>query len=554
MRGILSIAVLAAVYTLRIRDYFSVAYTYADNKGGEKWQLEPSDGVNVDIDVDFPSHLYETRHEPYASYPCLPRHIHLAQANNVHAQDDKQMKDLRVAMTVSFSLDYQNCAGAQPVVLYGCDDDDNVEGKVTDARRLQFNYTSANSDGLYQSDWIYHAELPHLKAGNERYWYRIVVEQQPSQQESDDNVFHLRGTSAQRVLGRTPFYTFLTPPVPGAPTTLALVGDLGQTNNSRATMFHIWRAATSDSPLNDHPVSHVLIAGDMSYADSDPARWTSWMDLVEPLVRTTPISVAAGNHEIECDNVTNEIFVPYEHWFHNPNRLADADTRPVEEDYRKTLWNGSCSTPSEFQGHYNYGNAFYSYQHGLVQIIVLSSYSDATVGSVQYEWLEQELRMIDRKITPWLLVSFHAPLYTTFQGHVDELEAVNMKQAMEPLFLQHGVNIVVSGHDHGFMKTHSLAFGQVDLTGLSPIYLTLGAGGNREEHPPGYRNEEPEAWVAERNLQEYGYGHLFVPNATHALFDWVRDGTPVKAAQDQEWIHNPHYSDTKGVQYGLASS
>jgi hypothetical protein len=264
--------------------------------------------------------------------------------------------------------------------------------------------------------------------------------------------------------------------------------------------------------------------------------------------------VAAGNHEIECDNVTNQIFVPYENWFRNPNRVADADIRPVEEDYRKTLWKGSCSTPSEFQGHYNYGNAFYSYQHGLVQIIVLSSYSDATVGSVQYEWLEQELQTMDRKITPWLLVSFHAPLYTTFQGHVDELEAVNMKQAMEPLFVKYGVNIVVSGHDHGFMKSHSLAFGQVDPTGLSPIYLTLGAGGNREEHPPGYRHEEPEAWVAERNLQEYGYGHLFVSNATHALFDWVRDGTPVKLAQDQEWIYNPHYADNRGEQYGLASS
>jgi hypothetical protein len=554
MRGILSIAVLAAVYIPRIRDNYKATDTYVN--GGEVLQSEPSDGVNVD--VDFPGHLYETRHEPYASYPCLPKHIHLAQANNVQAQDGDDDDDMRVSMTVSFSLEYKNCAGAQPVVLYGRDaignnDNDNTEGSVTDARRLQFNYTSALSNGLYQSDWIYHAELPNLKAGNERYWYRIVAKQASQQQQPPSTDTHLRGTRAQRVIGRTPSYTFLTPPLPGAPTTLALVGDLGQTNNSRATMFHIWRAAT-DTPLNDHPVSNVLIAGDMSYADSDPDRWTSWMDLVEPLVRTTPLSVAAGNHEIECDNVTNAIFVPYENWFRNPNRVTDADILPVDEDYRKTLWKGSCSTPSEFQGHYNYGNAFYAYQHGLVQIIVLSSYSDATVGSVQYEWLEQELQAIDRKVTPWLLVSFHAPLYTTFQGHVDELEAVNMKQAMEPLFVKYGVNIVVSGHDHGFMKTHSLAFGQVDPTGLSPIYLTLGAGGNREEHPPGYRHEEPEAWVAERNLQEYGYGHLFVPNATHALFDWVRDGTPVKLVQDQEWIYNPHYADNKGEQYGLASS
>jgi hypothetical protein len=530
MRGILSIAVLLAVYIPR------------------RIQV-PKESVHL---VDFPEP--ENLHEPYSSYPCLPKHIHLAQANNVRTvsvtddddddDDDDDNDDQRVAMTVSFSLDYKNCSLAHPFVLYGrdnSDSDDHDHKKVTDARRLQFNYTSDKSNGLYQSDWIYHAELPNLKAGNERYWYRIVVEEEEEQQHQQHQHEHLRGTSAERVAGsgKSPSYVFHTPPLAGAPTTLALVGDLGQTKNSRETMFHIWRAAT-DMPLNQHPVSAVHIAGDMSYADSDPRRWTSWMEMMEPLVRTTPLSVAAGNHEIECDTVTNEIFVPYENWFRNPNRIRDVDMLPVEEEYRKTLWFGSCSAPSEFQGHFNYGNAFYSYQHGLVQIIVLSSYSNATVGSVQYQWLEQELKALNRQVTPWLLVSFHSPLYTTFIGHVGEKEAVNMKQAMEPLFVKYGVNIVVSGHDHGYMRTHPLAFGQVDPTGSAPIYLTLGAGGNRENHAAGYRHWKPESWVAERNKQEYGYGHLFVPNATHALFDWVRDGTPVKATEDQEWIFNPH--------------
>jgi Calcineurin-like phosphoesterase len=77
---------------------------------------------------------------------------------------------------------------------------------------------------------------------------------------------------------------------------------------------------------------------------------------------------------------------------------------------------------------------------------VLNSYSDCTEGSVQYEWLTTELRdRVNRQATPWLLVSFHAPLYTTFLGHVNEIETLNMKRAMEPLFNNYGVNLIISG-------------------------------------------------------------------------------------------------------------
>ena len=81
------------------------------------------------------------------------------------------------------------------------------------------------------------------------------------------------------------------------------------------------------------------------------------------------------------------------------------------------------------------------------------------------------------------------------------------------------------GHDHAYMRTHPVFWGKVDETGIAPVYLTLGAGGNHEGHPKGYRNKVPEPWVAKRSMQDYGYGHLFAANATHARFHWVRDWT-----------------------------
>ena len=210
---------------------------------------------------------------------------------------------------------------------------------------------------------------------------------------------------------------------------------------------------------------------------------------------------------------------------------------PIDDDYRKTLW--SCTTPSEFLGHYNYGNAFYSFVHGIAHIVVLNSYTDTSIGSIQYNWLQEELeRNIDRTVTPWLLVIFHCPLHTTFIGHNNEKNSKNMLESMEPLFVKYHVNIVVSGHDHAYMRTHSMIGNKLDVFGNGPIYFTLGAGGNREEHSKGYIHRKPEPWVAKRDNYEYGFGNLFLANQTHAHFSWVRDGTTERGIQDDVWLKN----------------
>ena len=118
----------------------------------------------------------------------------------------------------------------------------------------------------------------------------------------------LRGSTGY-FLGETRPLPFRTPPCPGTPTTLALVGDLGQTRNSTRTVWAVYQSSSSSSSStlghndddddDEAPVSHLLIAGDMAYADSDPTRWTSWLQLVEPLARSLPMHVLPGNHEIE---------------------------------------------------------------------------------------------------------------------------------------------------------------------------------------------------------------------------------------------------------------
>ena len=486
------------------------------------WSPDTNEGFetfdeNIISDI-FPSELYHSQQEPFRSFPCYPKYIHLAQAGNVmQNENDATTPPWMINMTISFALDFTSCACAVPSVVYGGPVDTsrhisdhrvlshhskNHIRSATSSERvaklpihmnpLQFNYTSDKTNGqTYQSDWIYHIPVTQLLGGLRTYWYRIVVTerddcptytkqwnvhfpnipQPPPQQQQQRR--SLRGSDGYYI-GETKIYTFVTPPIPGQATSLALVGDLGQTMNSAQTIYQIY-SKTATAAVNKRinsgiqrnidakshiamdggeydnipPISQLLIAGDLSYADSDPGRWTSFLELIEPLVRTLPLHVVAGNHEIECDTTTNQLFVPYEHWFQVPNRIQSAISEPITDEYKQTLWDRSCSAPSVFQGVYDYGNSFYSYQHGLVYIIVLNSYTKSTKGSAQYEWLVSELKKYhqndNRSTTPWLLVSFHAPIYTTFLGHVNEEQSVEMKDALEPIFIEYGVNIIVSG-------------------------------------------------------------------------------------------------------------
>ena len=64
----------------------------------------------------------------------------------------------------------------------------------------------------------------------------------------------------------------------------------------------------------------------------------------------------------------------------------------------------------------------------------------------QMEWLEREL---ERSRSKWKIPYFHHPLYSSAERHGSELE---LRQALEPMFVRHGVDVVFAGHDHVYER------------------------------------------------------------------------------------------------------
>ncbi|KAL3945686.1 MAG: hypothetical protein SGBAC_000254 [Bacillariaceae sp.] len=166
---------------------------------------------------------------------------------------------------------------------------------------------------------------------------------------------------------------------------------------------------------------------------------------------------------------------------------------------------------------YNWGNAFYSFAYGPAMHIVLSAYSSMEQDSEQYRWLQEQLDGVDRQATPWLLVSLHTPLYSSFAVHEHDPQILAAQEHLEPLFVKHQVNIVFAGHIHAYQRTANVVMGRVDQGG--PIYITVGAGGRQCDAP--FKSLDVEDWLLARDASLYGYGLLSVLNRTHAEWSWI---------------------------------
>lgn len=294
----------------------------------------------------------------------------------------------------------------------------------------------------------------------------------------------------------------LLPAGPSAfPLRVAVIGDLGQTEDSRQTLVH----AVSNTP------DFVLNVGDLSYADGFQPRWDSYARLVEPFAATLPWMVLEGNHEKELIN-SEKTFLAYESRYYLP--------------YRES---GSADP------------LYYSFDAGPVHFLMLGSYADVGRGSAQYAWLLDDLASFDRAKTPWLVVAMHCPWYNSNTAHYGEGD--EMQKAMEDTLYEHGADIVFSGHVHAYERMSRVYHNRRDECG--PAHINIGDGGNWEGLDTKYLRQPK--WSVFRE-PTFGHGMFTVANSTHAHWEWHRNSEGNMVSGDELWfVRNTDCNRAAGV-------
>jgi DNA repair exonuclease SbcCD nuclease subunit len=91
------------------------------------------------------------------------------------------------------------------------------------------------------------------------------------------------------------------------------------------------------------------------------------------------------------------------------------------------------------------GERYYSFKapHGSARFFALDSNYAA---KEQFDWLEKELAASD---SDWKIAFFHHPLYSSGETHGSD---ETLRATLEPLFVKHGVNLVLTGHEHFYER------------------------------------------------------------------------------------------------------
>ncbi|TYB88865.1 MAG: hypothetical protein FXF54_10280 [Kosmotoga sp.] len=163
----------------------------------------------------------------------------------------------------------------------------------------------------------------------------------------------------------------------------------------------------------------VINVGDLVFRDALIEDWADFYKSLDVLSSSFYYS-AVGNHEMSANN------------------------------YRKLL-----DLPEN--------ELYYSFQKGKVLFIVLNTNQRFDRYSKQYLWLTDVLKNRNPEKTEFTIVVTHHPPYS-YSSHGD---SYFLKLILVPLFEEHNIDLVVSGHDHNYQRIEK---GNIN-------YIVTGGGG-----------------------------------------------------------------------------
>ena len=104
---------------------------------------------------------------------------------------------------------------------------------------------------------------------------------------------------------------------------------------------------------------------------------------------------------------------------------------------------------------------YWSFDYGPAHFAVVDQYTSYGPGSLQLQWLDDDLSATDK---PWKFICLHEPGWSAGGGHPNNS---SVQTYLEPLFEAHGVAMVFGGHNHYYARA--------SVNGIE--HLTVGGGG-----------------------------------------------------------------------------
>ena len=181
------------------------------------------------------------------------------------------------------------------------------------------------------------------------------------------------------------------------------------------------------------PVKFVLQSGDAVVSGRDPRQWNvSFVGLINRITTEggVPYFLAPGNHDVTGSDDLN-----------NPGRQTGL------ANYLRAV--GQLIPPDRNARRLD-GYPTYTFGYGNTFVIAFDS--NIADDSVQYRWIESQLRGLDRRRYENLIAFMHHPVYSSgpHGAAIVERPTAQLRARYMPLFRRHGVKMLLTGHEHFF--------------------------------------------------------------------------------------------------------
>lgn len=204
--------------------------------------------------------------------------------------------------------------------------------------------------------------------------------------------------------------------------------------------YGVWKN-TLDKALGRFPDARFLVhTGDMVDVGQDISQWDMFTTAVQPEFLNLPVMPAVGNHEGINKNGTNKNF----------KNFTDRFSLPEAQD---------TGAPA---------GTVYSADYGNAHIAVMNTQCGAGSLQKQADWLRKDMKRSDRK---WKIVALHrGPYGATY-------DTTDIRRVWTPAFDEAGVDLVLEGHDHNYMRSYPMKGNKAVQEGKGTVYIVSNTGG-----------------------------------------------------------------------------
>jgi hypothetical protein len=268
----------------------------------------------------------------------------------------------------------------------------------------------------------------------------------------------------------SPVYTFQTAPdITAAPDTDTLLGFVGDARGG----YDIWQQLVNQ--LLSYKPEMLLFSGDAVTIGTVQAEYEEFLGEAEPLLATTQMYFANGNHEGDAVNFFSQFAMP-----------GDQQNFGVDWGYAHiTVANDTPADPNAITG---------AFQQDLATDLAASANAR------------------------WKLVMHHQPIWSASTKHGSTL---TLQQAWQPLYDQYHVDLVLNGHDHDYEVTKPLVGMTPQPTADNATVYIVAGGAGAELYPNG------SGFWTQYSESTYSAATIDIRQNSLAFSAFRNDGTPI---------------------------